>query len=222
MKMLWLAALAVAASVPALAAAPARAVPAAAARGDASFSAASSDAGPGAIRPRERAHDADLSGRPGRAGSADSASEARVLERISARDRALVDASGRVRVFHGVNDVRKSEPFLSSFTDAQLDEIANDWGFNILRLGFSWEGYERERGVTDPAYMEATGEMVTRLAAFNIHTIIDVHQDLYTRIYCGKYAEIDNAGTRGRGGEGGGRGRGQGTGQGRGRRTGRG
>ena len=71
------------------------------------------------------------------------------LGRISQRNGHFVDEFGRVRLFHGVNNVKKSEPFVSTFTDAELDRMATEWGYNLVRLGFSWEAYERERGVQD-------------------------------------------------------------------------
>ena len=107
------------------------------------------------------------------------------LGRITIENRQFKDPEGRVRIFHGVNDVNKVEPYLSEFTDAELTRMETEWGYNILRLGFSWEGYERERGVKDPNYLAETSTMVTRLAEHGIYALIDSHQDLFSRMYCG-------------------------------------
>ena len=107
------------------------------------------------------------------------------LDRITQRGRQFVDGHGRVRLFHGANDVRKSEPFYSTFTDADLALLSTEWGYNIVRLGFSWEGYERARGAKDPAYLAATSAAIDRLASAGIYTIIDNHQDLMSRSHCG-------------------------------------
>ena len=106
---------------------------------------------------------------------------------ISTSDRQFRDGFGRLRLFRGTNDVEKNEPFLSSFTDAELVRMAEEWGYNLLRLGWSWEGYERQRGVKDAAYMEATSVMIDRLEEVGIYTLLDSHQDLVSRKFCGKY-----------------------------------
>ena len=109
------------------------------------------------------------------------------LDRIHVRtsDRQFVDEHGRVRIFHGINDVNKASPYLSSFTADEVDRFARVWGFNLLRLGFSWEGYEPVRGQRDPGYMASLSDTVTQLAQAGVWSIVDVHQDLYSRVYCG-------------------------------------
>jgi endoglycosylceramidase len=111
--------------------------------------------------------------------------QAQEVGRITQRGRQFVDAAGRVCFFRGVNDVRKSEPFFSSFDSAALERLATQWGFNVVRLGWSWEGYERARGEKDPAYVAATAAVIDQLARVGVYTIVDNHQDLMSRSHCG-------------------------------------
>lgn len=62
----------------------------------------------------------------------------------------FVDASGRARIFHGVNAVQKAFPWHPSVdafdpsSSLVAEDIANlkGWGFNAVRLGVMWAGVE--------------------------------------------------------------------------------
>ncbi|CAF4215396.1 unnamed protein product, partial [Adineta steineri] len=58
-------------------------------------------------------------------------------------DSLIVDDSGRVRIYHGVNFVMKGFPWYPS---ELLDpiKVANlsQWGINFVRLGMMWAGVE--------------------------------------------------------------------------------
>jgi endoglycosylceramidase len=64
--------------------------------------------------------------------------------------RFFLDASGRVRVFHGVNVVYKTFPFYPETTgfdsnySLSREDLLNlrNWGFNSIRLHVAWEGVE--------------------------------------------------------------------------------
>jgi len=88
-------------------------------------------------------------------------------------------------IFHGSNSVSKSAPFYSTFTDAQLDEYANDWGMNVIRLGLTWEAIEPVRGQQNLTYLQITRDLVLRFAERGVYTILDMHQDLYGPKICG-------------------------------------
>lgn len=98
-------------------------------------------------------------------------------------------------IFHGVNAVYKIAPWYpatSGFdTTSTLSDIdaANlrKWGFNIVRLGVMWPGVEPgERGVYDQAYLNEIETIVTNLGKNNIQVILDFHQDLWHRKFCGE------------------------------------
>ena len=61
-----------------------------------------------------------------------------------------------------------------------------DWGTNIIRLGVTWEAVEKQPGVYDHNYLNKIENLIDRLANKGIYTIIDSHQDLFSRPLCGE------------------------------------
>ena len=66
----------------------------------------------------------------------------------------IKDADGRERIFHGTNLVEKLTPFVPktekfdvqhSFSKEDAEFIA-DMGYNTIRLGVLWEGFEPNEG----------------------------------------------------------------------------
>eukprot|EP00999_Lentomonas_sp_LEN2_P002146 NODE_338_length_1611_cov_90.814690_g306_i0.p1 GENE.NODE_338_length_1611_cov_90.814690_g306_i0~~NODE_338_length_1611_cov_90.814690_g306_i0.p1 ORF type:complete len:518 (-),score=81.73 NODE_338_length_1611_cov_90.814690_g306_i0:57-1550(-) len=109
----------------------------------------------------------------------------RSLPRVHIENGHYVDATGRTLLYHGMNSVRKSEPFYTIITDEEISQMANEWGMNLVRLGISWEGFERSEGVHDMEYLEETLKVAERFAAHGIYVLLDMHQDLFSRKYCG-------------------------------------
>ena len=85
-------------------------------------------------------------------------------------------------IFHGLNVVGK-EAF-EPLSDLQIDQM-EAWGLNVVRLGFSWDLYETAPGVYDEEYLSGTKDIVHRLAARGIYSFLDMHQDLWSKQYCG-------------------------------------
>jgi len=104
------------------------------------------------------------------------------------------DSFGRARFFHGVNVVFKQSPWLPSTGefDAQyslngLDaDLLREWGFNFVRLGVMWPGVEPMPGQYDNSYLHALKNLTDMLAARGVYTLLDMHQDLLSRHYCGE------------------------------------
>ncbi len=123
------------------------------------------------------------------------------LQRDGAR---LRDALGREVWLRGVNTGGRSKvpPFLPfsfaesgieahadapSFDDAlaaYVDQAAG-WGIDVVRMPFSWEGLEPERGTYDDAYLARYIAMIDAFAERDIRVIVDFHQDVFARPYCG-------------------------------------
>eukprot|EP00602_Paraphysomonas_sp_CaronLab_P009215 CAMPEP_0185034546 /NCGR_PEP_ID=MMETSP1103-20130426/24526_1 /TAXON_ID=36769 /ORGANISM="Paraphysomonas bandaiensis, Strain Caron Lab Isolate" /LENGTH=479 /DNA_ID=CAMNT_0027571247 /DNA_START=163 /DNA_END=1602 /DNA_ORIENTATION=+ len=83
-------------------------------------------------------------------------------------------------------------PDVSGFDpDNSLSDIdaanLNNWGFNIIRLGVMWPGVEPgKQGDYNMTYLDQLSIIVDNLAAQNITVILDMHQDLWHRKFCGE------------------------------------
>lgn len=119
---------------------------------------------------------------------------AAVQEVSLAPSRMLVDTSGRVRIYHGMNVVYKTVPWYprsdkfdpqDSLTDYDMD-LLSEWGFNVVRLGVMWTGVEIAPGVIDQTYLDEVLSISRRLAKRGIYTLVDLHQDLLSRHFCGE------------------------------------
>ena len=59
--------------------------------------------------------------------------------------------------------------------------MLKEWGTNIVRLGVIWEAVEKQPGVYDFDYLDKIQDIVDRLGNQGIYTIIDSHQDIFSR-----------------------------------------
>jgi len=109
-------------------------------------------------------------------------------------DGNFVDALGRQHYFHGINAVVKEHPWIptrGAFTPQGSlgpEDIANlkKWGFNAVRLGVMWPGVETAPGVYNSTYLEEITKLINDLGDAGIYTLVDMHQDLLSRHYCGE------------------------------------
>jgi endoglycosylceramidase len=108
------------------------------------------------------------------------------------------DNSGRSLIFHGVNVVYKQAPYipitdsfdpLLSLNDDDINYM-KQMGFNIVRLGVIWESVEKTKGKYDLEYLKKMAEIVRLLGLKGIYTIIDAHQDMFSRLFCGEGVPI--------------------------------
>ena len=106
----------------------------------------------------------------------------------------LVDQSGRVRIFHGVNAVYKTPPYHPSvdsfdpFHSLSEEDMLNfyEWGFNVVRLGVLWIGVEPVQNQVNQTYLDVMGSIVQKLDEHNIYSLVDSHQDAWNRHLCGE------------------------------------
>lgn len=106
----------------------------------------------------------------------------------------MEDVHGRSTLFHGVNVVYKIDPYIPSQTDFDPQLSLNDkdiddlvkWGFNLVRLGVMWEAVERAPGVYDYEYLKKINDLINKLGAKGIYTLVDAHQDVFARTFCGE------------------------------------
>ena len=106
----------------------------------------------------------------------------------------IIDSHGRYKLFHGVNVVVKIPPYIPntntfdpyfSFTDKDI-QILKNLGMNLVRLGIIWESIEKEEGKYDYEHLDKMAEIVNKLEKEGIAVIIDAHQDIFSRNFCGE------------------------------------
>lgn len=109
---------------------------------------------------------------------------------VAATGHWLTDASGRVVILHGLNQVYKIAPYVPStdgFGDDDAAFLAAN-GFNAMRIGVIWAAVEPRPGVFDDHYLAQVAQTVQTLAAHHIVTLLDFHQDLYNEEFQGEGA----------------------------------
>ena len=99
---------------------------------------------------------------------------------------------------HGHNVVVKAPPYIPitdkfdpfySLSTEDL-EYMRDWGVKIVRLGVMWESVEVQPEVYDFEYLTKVESLINRLGEYGIYTMVDNHQDLFSRKFCGNGAPV--------------------------------
>ncbi|CAF3794333.1 unnamed protein product [Adineta steineri] len=107
----------------------------------------------------------------------------------------FIDEYGRVRIFHGVNVVYKLPPFLPNLTDFDpQNSLTNDdlnnlhqWGFNVIRFYTSWMGVNpTSETEINQQYLSQLLKAVQMMEDKGIYALLDVHQDVFSRYFCGE------------------------------------
>ena len=115
-----------------------------------------------------------------------SPTQPRAPDRLHTEGRWIRDARGRAVILRGINVGSRSKlpPFLPFEDVAYLDQLV-DWGVNSLRLVFTWEGVEPERGRYDGSYVASLRRILDGCRERGMLAILDAHQDLFARNFCG-------------------------------------
>lgn len=107
----------------------------------------------------------------------------------------FVDEIGRTMIYRGMNAVYKIAPWLPSSkgfdhttTLSRIDaRNLQRWGFNVVRLGVMWPGVEPgDEGTYSEDYLDEVEHIVKILAEHQIEVVLDLHQDLFSRKFCGE------------------------------------
>jgi endoglycosylceramidase len=99
----------------------------------------------------------------------------------------LVDGQGRLLVLRGLNTGNVGKDGVRVYAPGLLDLRARDaaWGFNCLRIVFTWEGLEPEPGKYNAGYLQQIEDLVNACREAGVWAILDMHQDLFSRRYGG-------------------------------------
>jgi endoglycosylceramidase len=116
----------------------------------------------------------------------------------------ILDALDRQLLLRGVNAGGRSKlppympfAFRESGHDTQADALPLEqarqayverlarWGLSVVRLPFSWEALEPERGSYDHDYLERYAALALACQQHGMRVIVDFHQDVFARPYAG-------------------------------------
>ena len=106
----------------------------------------------------------------------------------------IADAAGRQVLLRGVNVNQlvdygqrdASQPTVRPLTDRDYAQMANRYGFDVQRLNLSWSALEPTRGQIDQSYLQRVRTAVDQAAAHGIYTVLDMHQDTYSKYVTAK------------------------------------
>ena len=105
------------------------------------------------------------------------------MGRITVDGKRFVDEYGRHRIFSGINYTDKNPKLYCIINDKDFTEFhikkLSECGFNIIRLGVTWEGIEPEPGKYNEEYIDKIVYFMDMCHKYGMYVFIDMHQDLY-------------------------------------------
>ena len=115
--------------------------------------------------------------------------------RVDPKTQYFIDEYGRVRIFHGVNVVYKIPPYVpdlvnfdpqNSLTATDLNNL-HQWGFNVVRFYTAWMGVNpTSASDVDQKNLSQLSTAVQMMEDKGIYALLDCHQDVFSRYFCGE------------------------------------
>ena len=105
-------------------------------------------------------------------------------ERLTAPNKHLRDAEGRVVILRGINVINKGGDYVPWQGPEEFAKIRS-WGMNCVRLGILWAGVEPQRGVYDDTYLDRMAALAEQMGEQGLHVVLDFHQDIYSEYFGG-------------------------------------
>lgn len=100
----------------------------------------------------------------------------------------VTDEHGRALVLHGTNmsSASKSDPERIPSWAGRDDvlRLSRDWGFNFVRYLILWDALEPRPGEISQDYLDQVETYLDWLQEAGIHVVLDMHQDVYSRVFC--------------------------------------
>ena len=97
------------------------------------------------------------------------------------------DYVNRTLIFHGLNFVEKRPPFYPRIGAHELDAL-EEMGLNVVRLGVMLSGLYPSSLIPNAEYLDQIRAIIASLWSRNIRTIVDLHQDILSPVFCGEGA----------------------------------
>jgi endoglycosylceramidase len=101
--------------------------------------------------------------------------------------RFITDEQGRALILHGANvsgSAKNDAGRQPWVTQADVERMAHDFGFNFARYLIFWDAIEPQPGTIDQTYLDGVAQRLDWFAAAGIHVVLDMHQDVYSRVFC--------------------------------------
>jgi len=100
----------------------------------------------------------------------------------------ITDEQGRALVLHGTNmsSASKSDPDRVPSWAGRDDvlRLSRDWGFNFVRYLILWDALEPQPGAVSQDYLDRVETYLDWLDEAGIHVVLDMHQDVYSSVFC--------------------------------------
>ncbi|MGN1169589.1 MAG: cellulase family glycosylhydrolase, partial [Acutalibacteraceae bacterium] len=106
---------------------------------------------------------------------------------FKAQGMRIVDSHGRERIFNGINvcdkghydNETKKRTYSLEWTKGLAHKF-KEHGFNLIRLGFTWDAVEPEPGKINEKYISFLKSVLDECEQEGIYVYLDMHQDLYS------------------------------------------
>lgn len=107
--------------------------------------------------------------------------------KISTFEKTFTDSEGRQRIFNGVNlcdkGYNKDDEINRTYTldfDEKLIRRFSECGFNLVRLGLTWDAVEPEPNKYNEEYLDRVYAIADLCEKYGIYFYLDMHQDLFS------------------------------------------
>ncbi len=116
------------------------------------------------------------------------------MDRFHTQGKRILDEYGRERIFNGMNVCDKGEWVEETCTriygknwESFIADKLKTHGFNLIRLGITWDAVEPEPGKYDEEFLADVKKTLDECEKAGIYIYLDMHQDLYSAkgIGCG-------------------------------------
>lgn len=111
------------------------------------------------------------------------------MQRITTFRKKFIDSNGRERIFNGVNLCDKGfsgengngkrKIYDVPFNEELIKNLSQN-GFNIVRLGMTWDAVEPEPFKYDEEYLDKIEKVADLCEKYGMYFYLDMHQDLYS------------------------------------------
>lgn len=107
--------------------------------------------------------------------------------KIKTSGKRFIDSTGRQRIFNGMNLCEKGRyidgiperQYAFDFSEELISTLSKN-GFNLVRLGMTWDAVEPEPGKYSEENLDKIQKVADLCEKYGIYFYLDMHQDLYS------------------------------------------